>query len=124
MSKLCCVPLAMAQPGMTQQSKFSACCSKGTSGYAVSHAALTAPCSLHHGPRHHRPWLRRCGACLWQAIQYVPPGDLVLESGTRDPGALPAALYGCPYPPSKQADGACRPPPACNCYGGICYGEC
>jgi hypothetical protein len=46
----------------------------------------------------------------------------ILESGTKDPNALPSALYGCPYP--ATADGECKPPPSCNCYQGACYGSC
>jgi hypothetical protein len=52
-----------------------------------------------------------------QAVSYVAPSpaqQVVLESGTRSPDALPRALYGCPYPPSSG--GACQPPPSCNCY--------
>ena len=49
---------------------------------------------------------------------------MLLESGTRYMDALPAALYGCPYPPVAGNNGECTAPPACNCYGGICYGEC
>lgn len=44
----------------------------------------------------------------------APTQQVVLESGTRNLGALPSALYGCPYPPSR--DGGCQPPPYCNCY--------
>ncbi|EIE18865.1 hypothetical protein COCSUDRAFT_59793 [Coccomyxa subellipsoidea C-169] len=59
------------------------------------------------------------------AVQYVAPNptsQVVLESGTKEPNALPAALYGCPYPPSRN--GGCNPPPTCNCYQGVCYGDC
>lgn len=40
--------------------------------------------------------------------------QVMLESGTKQPDALPAALYGCPYPPARNGD--CQPPPMCNCY--------
>ena len=56
-------------------------------------------------------------SCIVQAVQYVAPSQasqVVLESGTKSSDALPAALYGCPYPPSRN--GGCRPPPTCNCY--------
>lgn len=46
----------------------------------------------------------------------------ILESGTKDPKALPASLYGCPYPATSGGD--CKAPPSCNCYGGVCYGTC
>lgn len=46
----------------------------------------------------------------------------ILESGTKDPKALPASLYGCPYP--ATSNGECKPPPSCNCYQGACYGSC
>jgi hypothetical protein len=59
-------------------------------------------------------------ACA-QAVQYED-SRVLLESGTRYRDALPDALYGCPYPPSR--DGQCTPPAACNCYNGICYGGC
>lgn len=49
-----------------------------------------------------------------QAVSYVDPAAVMLESGTRNPSALPGALYGCPYPSSQ--DGECRPPASCNCY--------
>ena len=39
---------------------------------------------------------------------------VILESGTRNPDALPSALYGCPYP--STANGDCKPPASCNCY--------
>lgn len=39
---------------------------------------------------------------------------VMLESGTRNPSALPSALYGCPYPSSSNGD--CKPPASCNCY--------
>lgn len=59
------------------------------------------------------------------AVQYTQPTSSnrqILESGTKDPKALPASLYGCPYP--ATANGECRPPPSCNCYQGVCYGSC
>lgn len=59
------------------------------------------------------------------AVQYSQPGTgnrQILESGTKDPKALPAALYGCPYP--ATSGGECKPPPSCNCYQGVCYGSC
>lgn len=46
----------------------------------------------------------------------------ILESGTKDSKALPASLYGCPYPATSGGD--CKPPPSCNCYQGACYGSC
>ena len=58
-------------------------------------------------------------------VQYTQPAvdnRQILESGTKDPNALPASLYGCPYPASSG--GECKPPPACNCYNGVCYGSC
>ncbi len=59
------------------------------------------------------------------AVQYSQPSTgnrQILESGTKDPKALPAALYGCPYP--ATSGGECKPPPSCNCYQGVCYGSC
>jgi hypothetical protein len=58
-------------------------------------------------------------------VQYTQPAvnnRQILESGTKDPNALPASLYGCPYPASSG--GGCKPPPSCNCYSGVCYGSC
>ena len=58
-------------------------------------------------------------------VQYNPASTSnrkILESGTKDPKALPASLYGCPYPATSGGD--CKPPPSCNCYGGVCYGTC
>ncbi|CAL5226146.1 g8968 [Coccomyxa viridis] len=57
-----------------------------------------------------------------KAVSYVDPVAVMLESGTRNPSALPGALYGCPYPSSQG--GECRPPASCNCYQGACYGTC
>ena len=53
-------------------------------------------------------------ACAMQAINYVESSKVILESGTRNPNALPSALYGCPYP--STANGDCKPPASCNCY--------
>lgn len=58
-------------------------------------------------------------------VEYQQPGvqnRQILESGTKDPKALPASLYGCPYPATSGGD--CKPPPSCNCYQGACYGTC
>ena len=56
----------------------------------------------------------QCHAFCLQAVSYVDPVAVMLESGTRNPSALPGALYGCPYPSSQG--GECRPPASCNCY--------
>ena len=69
----------------------------------------------------------RFGAPRHPAVRYTPHEDAVIvESGTKDPDALPKALYGCPYKPSI-ANGfglGCTPPAGCNCYNGACYGKC
>ncbi len=58
-------------------------------------------------------------------VDYTQPttsNRQILESGTKDPKALPQSLYGCPYPATSGGD--CKPPPSCNCYQGACYGSC
>ncbi|CAK0786484.1 hypothetical protein CVIRNUC_009697 [Coccomyxa viridis] len=57
-----------------------------------------------------------------QAVTYQGASNVMLESGTRNPAALPSALYGCPYPSTSNGD--CKPPASCNCYQGACYGTC
>ena len=49
-----------------------------------------------------------------QAVSYVDPAAVMMESGTKNPSALPSALYGCPYPSTQNGD--CKPPASCNCY--------
>lgn len=51
---------------------------------------------------------------LLQAVTYQGASNVMLESGTRNPAALPSALYGCPYPSTSNGD--CKPPASCNCY--------
>ena len=57
--------------------------------------------------------LRQCNNFM-QAVSYVDPAAVMMESGTKDPTALPSALYGCPYPSTQNGD--CKPPVSCNCY--------
>ncbi|BDA44433.1 hypothetical protein COCOBI_05-6170 [Coccomyxa sp. Obi] len=59
-----------------------------------------------------------------QVRYIVDTQPVILESGTKQ-AALPANLYGCPYPPAPgQPAGSCIQPQTCNCYQGICYGSC
>ena len=58
-------------------------------------------------------------------VRYIVDAvPVMLESGTKQM-ALPAELYGCPYPPVPgQPPGSCAAPLMCNCHRGICYGSC
>ena len=62
---------------------------------------------------------------MWLQVRYiVDTQPVILESGTKL-AALPAELYGCPYPRAPgQPAGTCIQPETCNCYKGICYGSC
>ncbi|CAL8463856.1 g3391 [Coccomyxa elongata] len=107
-------------------------------GVCAAACATDAPCTAWTRVAAGRPDVQACylaslsaadgRAFFTTAVQYVAPSpggpasQVVLESGTKSPDALPAALYGCPYPPSRNV--GCRPPPTCNCYQGVCYGDC
>ena len=56
----------------------------------------------------------KSAGCILQAVTYQGASIVMLESGTRNPAALPSALYGCPYPSTSNGD--CKPPASCNCY--------
>lgn len=56
----------------------------------------------------------KSAGCNMQAVTYQGASNVMLESGTRNPTALPSALYGCPYPSTSNGD--CKPPASCNCY--------
>ena len=56
----------------------------------------------------------KSAGCILQAVTYQGASNVMLESGTRNPAALPSALYGCPYPSTSNGD--CKPPASCNCY--------
>ncbi|CAL8470394.1 g9936 [Coccomyxa elongata] len=59
-----------------------------------------------------------------QVRYIVETQPVILESGTKQ-AALPADLYGCPYPPVPgQPAGTCAASDTCNCHKGICYGSC
>ncbi|BDA48974.1 hypothetical protein COCOBI_13-0840 [Coccomyxa sp. Obi] len=104
-------------------------------GVCAAACAADAPCTAWTRVAAGRPDVQACylrssspgdtNTFFTTAVQYVAPSQasqVVLESGTKSPDALPAALYGCPYPPSRN--GGCQPPPSCNCYQGVCYGDC
>ncbi len=78
-----------------------------------------------HSCHEHHPCISNLNHHVWLQVRYIVDAQpVILESGTKQ-AALPAELYGCPYPPAPgQPRGTCAAPDTCNCHNGICYGSC